>query len=105
MPNILLLLFVLPVLEDTIDESYGVAVVFNEDDERESRGRGKETSVAHDDDDIPEDDDNEGVEADYDEVLTSGVCVLQYSISACTLVCMYVITAVSWLLYAVLYRI
>ena len=66
--------FISLLSDDTIDESYGVAVVFNEEeDEREQGGRGKETSVAHDDDDIPEDDDEEGVEADYDEVLKSGV--------------------------------
>ncbi len=70
--------------DDTIDESYGVAVVFNEEDERESRGHGKDTSVAHDDDDLPEDDDEEGVEADYDEVLKSGVSV-QYSTVQCSL--------------------
>ena len=59
--------------DDTIDESYGVAVVFNEEEDEREGGRGKETSVAHDDDDIPEDDDEEGVEADYEEVLKSGV--------------------------------
>ncbi len=60
--------------DDTIDESYGVAVIFNEEDDRETRGRGKDMSVAHDDDDLPEDDEEEeGVEADYDEVLKSGV--------------------------------
>lgn len=58
-------------------------MVFNEEeDDREQRGgRGKETSIAHDEDDIPVDDDEEGVEADYDEVLKSGVSkrALHYS--------------------------
>ncbi len=58
--------------DDTIDESYGVAVIFNEEEDRD-RGRGKDMSVAHDDDDLPDDEEEEGVEADYDEVLKSGV--------------------------------
>ncbi len=61
--------------------------MFNDDDEARGR-RGKETSVAHDDDDLPEDDDEEGVEADYDEVLTSGVSIQLniyiYCVHTCT---------------------
>ena len=67
---------------DTIDESYGVAVVFNEEEDDEShvgRKRGGENMIAHDDDiDKEDDDDMEGIEADYDEVLktdVSKVCV------------------------------
>ena len=65
--------------DDTIDESYGVAVVFNEEDEEGGRkGRSKESNVAHDDDDLPEDIDEEGVEADYDEVLKTDVSYIHY---------------------------
>ena len=65
--------------DDTIDESYGVAVVFHEDEDEGERGgegrRGRESMVAHDDEKDIEMDDEEGVEADYDEVLKTAVSV------------------------------
>lgn len=67
--------------DDTIDESYGVNVVFHEDEDEDQglggRGEGggheKEGMIAHDDDDIVDDDEDEGMEADYDEVLKTAV--------------------------------
>ena len=74
--------------DDTIDESYGVAVVFHEDEDEGERGgegrRGQESMVAHDDEKDIEMDDEEGVEADYDEVLKTAVSIL---IFACTCIC------------------
>ena len=65
------------IADDTIDESYGVAVVFHEDEDEGERGgeggRGRESMVAHDDEKDMEMDDEEGVEADYDEVLKTAV--------------------------------
>ena len=69
------------IADDAIDESYGVAVVFHEDeeDDREMGGRGegggrnRESMIAHDDDDVEADDEDEGMEADYDEVLKTAV--------------------------------
>lgn len=55
------------MLEEIIDESYGVAVVFNEDEEED---RQREVMVAHDEAEEAEDDDEEGgVEADFEGVL------------------------------------
>ena len=66
-----------PITDDTIDENYGVAVVFHEDeDEGERAGegrRGREVMVAHDDERDMELDEDEGVEAEYDEVLKTAV--------------------------------
>lgn len=63
------------VADDTIDESYGVAVVFHEEEDEDAGvdRRGKNTAVAYDDDDVQADDDDEGMEADYDEVLKTAV--------------------------------
>ena len=67
----------LPISDDTIDESYGVAVVFHEDEDEGERGgegrRGREVMVAHDDERDMELDEEEGVEAEYDEVLKTAV--------------------------------
>jgi len=61
--------------DDTIDESYGVAVVFHEEEDEEgARGeKRRDSTVAYDDDDVKADDDDEGMEADYDEVLKTAV--------------------------------
>ena len=67
--------------DDAIDESYGVAVVFHEDDEDdrgiagqvEGGGRSRESMIAQDDEDVQRDDEDEGMEADYDEVLKTAV--------------------------------
>jgi hypothetical protein len=64
-----------------IDESYGVNVVFHEDEEDdpgiagrgEGGGRSKDGMVAQDDEDIVDEDEDEGMEADYDEVLKTAV--------------------------------
>lgn len=56
-------------------------VVFDEEEEPgigEGRGgeggrRGKEGMIAHDDEDVVDDDQDEGMEADYDEVLKTAV--------------------------------
>lgn len=68
--------------DDAIDESYGVNVVFHEDEDEDPRigggrggGSGKEGMVAHDDEDVVEDDEDEGMEADYDEVLKTVVSI------------------------------
>lgn len=71
----------LSLSDDTIDESYGVNVVFHEDEEDDpgiggrgdGGGHGKEGMIAQDDEDIVEDDEDEGMEADYDEVLKTAV--------------------------------
>ena len=57
--------------DDTIDESYGVAVVFQEEEEGEG-GKG-ETMVAQDEGDEEEEGDEGGVEADYEGVLHADV--------------------------------
>ena len=60
--------------DDTIDESYGVAVVFHEEEEEAGVDRrGRNTAVAYDDDDVQADDDDEGIEAEYYEVLKTAV--------------------------------
>ena len=68
------------IADDTIDESYGVAVVFHEDEDEGERGgeggRGRESMVAHDDEKDMEADDEEGVEAEYDEVLKTAVSLV-----------------------------
>ena len=62
------------MVDGAIDESYGVAVVFHEEeDETGVEHRGKDATVAYDDDDVQADDDDEGMEADYDEVLKTAV--------------------------------
>lgn len=74
-------LFPFFLIDDTIDESYGVNVVFHEDEDddpgmggrAEGGGHGKEGMIAQDDEDIVEDDEDEGMEADYDEVLKTAV--------------------------------
>ena len=72
------------IADDTIDESYGVAVVFHEDEDEGERGgesrRGRESMVAHDDEKDMEADDEEGVEADYDEVLKTAVSLVNNSL-------------------------
>ena len=57
--------------DDTIDESYGVAVVFHEEEEGEG-GRG-ETMVAQDEGEEEEEGEEGGVEADYEGVLHADV--------------------------------
>ncbi len=73
------------MLDDAIDENYGVNVVFHEEEDDDhgiaghveggERGRGgaKDGMIAQDDEDIVEDDEDEGMEADFDEVLKTAV--------------------------------
>ena len=66
-------LFLLPptsnvISEDTIDESYGVPVVFHEDEE-EGGGRGEVMEVQEEE----ADEEEEGVETEYEGVLHAGV--------------------------------
>ena len=55
--------------EDTIDESYGVAVVFHDDEGGETKG-GTDTYMKEE----PEEEEMEGVEADFEGVLHTEVC-------------------------------
>ena len=65
--------------DDAIDENYGVNVVFHEEEDDDpgiaahAEGGAGERGVAQDDEDVVEDDEDEGMEADYDEVLKTAV--------------------------------